>query len=87
MLQLHEMAGSAPCAMHSHSLRAGKPLTGGVRGMILQNCSGCSMQVCVNIDVAPSQVALDQHLILLHVPPTYHQVIFAGDEPAKERWH
>ena len=54
-----------------------------VRGVVLDDGGGGAVQLGVHVDVPPHQVALDQQLVLLHVPPAHNQVVFAGDEPVR----
>ena len=64
-----------------HSAQCRGSLTGIVWGVVLQDGGRCSVQVCMDIDVAPTKVPLDQHLILLHVSPAQHKIVLTGDEP------
>ena len=40
------------------------------------------MQVGMHIDVPSPEIALHQHLVLLHVSAADHQVVLTCDEPA-----
>ena len=73
----------APSAERRAEVQQKQEGTWRVWGVVLDDGGGGAVQLGVHVDVAPYQVALDQQLVLLHVPPAHNQVVFAGDKPAR----